>query len=238
MITPEVTPSPLVSCIMPTYNRRKFLPRALQYFLRQDYETRELIIIDDCTDSVQDLLPRDGRIRYIRLAERLTIGEKRNLACDLAKGDIIVHWDDDDWMANWRVGYQARGLEEADICGLNRVLFFDPVAQAAWEYIYPGTTKPWVHGATLCYRKDFWKGNPFPARDAGEDLRFIWRDPNAKIKALPDNRFIAALVHPDNASSKRTDDDCWFTIPFPRIRALFGRDFAFYADTNPDLTPG
>ena len=111
----ETTASPLVSCIMPTYNRRKFVPRALKYFLRQDYEPRELIIIDDGTDAVQDLIPRDDRIRYIRLAERLTIGAKRNLACDLAKGDIILHWDDDDWMADWRVSYQARAASRRRI---------------------------------------------------------------------------------------------------------------------------
>jgi glycosyltransferase involved in cell wall biosynthesis len=226
----KITTPPLVSCIMPTYNRRKFVPCALKYFLRQDYEPRELIIIDDGTDVVQDLIPRDDRIRYIRLAEKLTIGAKRNLACDLAKGDIILHWDDDDWMADWRVSYQVGQLEQADICGLNRVLFFDPAAETAWEYIYPGTTKPWVHGATLCYRKSFWKENPFSKRDVGEDLRFIWSDPEAKITVLPDNQFIAALVHPDNASAKRTYDYCWFQIPFPEIRLLLGKDFEFYAD--------
>lgn len=233
----ETTTSPVASCIMPTYNRRKFVPHALEYFLRQDYEPRELIIIDDGTDTVQDLIPGDDRIRYVRLAKKLTIGAKRNLACDLAKGDVILHWDDDDWMADRRVRYQVGQLEQADICGLNRVLFFDPVAEAAWEYVYPGTTKPWVHGATLCYRKSFWQENPFPKRDVGEDLRFVWRNPEAKITVLPDNRFIAALVHPDNASIKRTRDDCWFEIPFPEIRSLFGKDLAFYADREPDLKP-
>lgn len=227
------TPPPLASCIMPTYNRREFVRRALEYFLRQDYRRRELIIIDDGTDAVQDIIPRDGRVRYVRLPGRLAIGAKRNLACELAQGDVIVHWDDDDWMAGWRVRYQVGQLDKADICGLNRVFFFDPVAQAAWEYVYPGMTKPWVHGATLCYRKSFWKGNPFPERDVGEDLRFIWRDPEARIAALPDNRFIAALVHPGNASVKRTDDDCWSHVPFREIKELLGKDFAFYAASKP-----
>ncbi|MHB8111131.1 MAG: glycosyltransferase family 2 protein [Syntrophorhabdaceae bacterium] len=222
---------------MPTYNRRKFVPRALEYFLRQDYESRELIILDDGTDEVQDLIPSDGRIHYIRLAGKLTIGAKRNRACDAANGDIILHWDDDDWMADWRARYQAGQLQQADICGLNRVLFFDPNARAAWEYVYPGATRPWVHGATLCYRKSFWKENPFPNRDVGEDLRFIWRNPEAKIVALPENRFIAALIHPDNASTKSTHDNCWSKIPFPDIRALLGKDFPFYADLGPGFRP-
>jgi len=213
---------------MPTCNRRIFVPQAIKYFLYQDYEAKELIVIDDGTDAVQDLIPRDHRIRYIRLVDKLTIGAKRNLACELAKGKIIAHWDDDDWMADWRLRYQVEEIREADICGLNRVLFFDPAEPAAWEYVYPGTTKPWVHGATLCYRKSFWEKNRFRNIDVGEDLRFIWNDPEATIITQANNQFMAALIHPDNASPKRTDGDCWFKIPFSNIRELIGRDWEFY----------
>jgi glycosyltransferase involved in cell wall biosynthesis len=65
---------PLVSCIMPTYNRRAFVPRAIQYFLRQDYTNRELIIIDDGTDVISDLVPADECIRYFRLDKKVTLG--------------------------------------------------------------------------------------------------------------------------------------------------------------------
>lgn len=234
MTVPEAITVPYVSCIMPTFNRRRFVPQALKYFLRQDYERKELIVIDDGTDAVQDIIPRDEHIRYIRLPEKITIGAKRNMACELAEGDIIAHWDDDDWMSGWRLSYQVAQLRQADICGLNRVLFFDPALSAAWEYVYPGTTKPWVHGATLCYRKSFWEGNLFRNIDVGEDLRFVWNDPEAKILMLADNRFMAALVHPGNASAKRTHDDCWFKLPFSEIRELIGKDWTFYADRTLD----
>ena len=49
--------APMVSCIMPTYNRREFIPNAIRYFLRQDYDNKELIIIDDGTDNIADLVP-------------------------------------------------------------------------------------------------------------------------------------------------------------------------------------
>lgn len=236
LLRSRMTP-PLVSCIMPTYNRRRFVPRAVEYFFRQDYEKAELIIVDDGTDPIEDLIPRDRRIRYVRLAEKTTIGEKRNLACGLARGEIIVHWDDDDWMADWRLSYQAGHLGQADICGLSRVFFFDPAQEAAWEYIYPGTVKRWVSGATLCYRKSFWEENPFPKRNVGEDLRFIWRDPDATITALPNNTFIAELVHADNAGAKRTHEDCWSPVPFRDLMSLIGADFAFYASLNSGVSP-
>ncbi len=216
---------------MPTCNRRRFVPQAIQYFLRQDYDPKELIVIDDGTDAVGDLCAIDERIRYVRLDERWTVGAKRNTACALARGDIVVHWDDDDWMADWRLSYQVGELGQADVCGLKRVLFFDPMAKAAWEYVFPGTLKPWVHGATLCYTKAFWQANHFPDINIGEDLRFIWNDPAAKIVPLANTEFMAGLIHPDNASPKKTDDDCWFQYSLSEIEALIGKDWAFYLDT-------
>jgi glycosyltransferase involved in cell wall biosynthesis len=52
----------LASCIMPTYNRRAFVSKAIAYFLRQDYDDKELSIIDDSTDSVSDLVPANAHI--------------------------------------------------------------------------------------------------------------------------------------------------------------------------------
>src|SRR5258708_37994907 len=92
-----------VSCIMPTANRRHFVPQAIHYFLRQDYPNRELIVVDDGADSVADLIPVDERIRYIRLKQRATVGAKRNIACEAARGEVIAHWDDADCQAPHRL---------------------------------------------------------------------------------------------------------------------------------------
>ena len=42
--------APLISCILPTYNRRPFIAHAIAYFQRQSYDNRELIILDDGDD--------------------------------------------------------------------------------------------------------------------------------------------------------------------------------------------
>jgi hypothetical protein len=65
---------PLVSCIMPTYNRRRLVPQAIEYFLRQDYANRELIIMDEGGDAVGDIIPDLPDIRYIRIRGRNSIG--------------------------------------------------------------------------------------------------------------------------------------------------------------------
>jgi hypothetical protein len=41
----------------------------------------------------------DGRIQYIQAQQGLTVGEKRNLALTMAKGELIAHFDDDDLYA-------------------------------------------------------------------------------------------------------------------------------------------
>ncbi|HWF90349.1 MAG TPA: glycosyltransferase, partial [Pyrinomonadaceae bacterium] len=92
---PAVVEAPLVSCIMPTYNRRLFVPQAIRCFLRQDYPNLELLVVDDGPNPVADCVPESDRIRYIRLDNRATVGAKRNLACEQARGEFIVHWDDD-----------------------------------------------------------------------------------------------------------------------------------------------
>src|SRR5438067_1124522 len=106
---------PLVSCIMPTRDRPRFVPQAISYFLRQDYEPRELIVIDDGDVPVADLVPTDPRIRYVRLDGRRALGAKRNIGCELAAGEFVAHWDDDDWNASHRLRSQVGALAARDV---------------------------------------------------------------------------------------------------------------------------
>ena len=57
----------LVTCIMPTRNRRRFVPHAIECFLAQDYPHLELLVADDGEDAIADLLPADPRVRYLRM---------------------------------------------------------------------------------------------------------------------------------------------------------------------------
>lgn len=124
---------------MPTADRPAFVPNAIRCFLAQDYAERELIVLDDGADPVSALIPQGERVRYLRLPGKHTVGAKRNLACRQARGEIILHWDDDDWAAKWRVSYQVDALVRgrAEVCGIDRVLYLGPGPEQAWEYVYP-----------------------------------------------------------------------------------------------------
>jgi O-antigen biosynthesis protein len=221
---------PLVSCIMPTADRRLWMRHALDYFARQDYPNRELVVLDDGTDRVGDLVPSDPRIRYVELDERLVLGEKRNRACELARGEIVVHWDDDDWHAPHRLSYQVEQLERhgAAVCGITQVLYVDPARRTAWRYDHLGSSQSWVAGNALAYRRSMWEEQRFPPVQVGEDSRFLACRRGTRPLVLEDHRFLVGVAHAGNTSPKRTTGPCWTPRPLDEVRALLGVDWERY----------
>ena len=166
---------PLVSCIMPTCDRRRFMAQAIRCFLRQNYPNIELVVVDDGADSVADCMPADPRIRYFRLDRKLSIGAKRNLACEHAYGEIIAHWDDDDWYCASRILTQVSALitGSANVCGSSWNYYYAPATGQAWEYRYSAPAPAWVCGNMLAYRRAVWERCPFPDLQVGEDMHFV-----------------------------------------------------------------
>ncbi|GAB3126354.1 glycosyltransferase [Novispirillum itersonii] len=213
---------PLASCIMPTSGRRAFLPQAIRLFQAQDWPSKELIVLDNGAQPVADLLPDDPAIRYVREQPGQPLGQLRNRACAEARGEFLLHWDDDDWYAPWRIRYQVDALRnsDADICGIDRVYFMDEERRRAWQYVYPADRDRWVCGATLCFRRDYWQANPFRPIHVGEDSRFVQDAGAARIAVLPETGFFIGRVHADNTSPKQTRAPLWHPKPFEQVQAL------------------
>jgi glycosyltransferase involved in cell wall biosynthesis len=229
---------PLVSCIMPTADRRRFVPLAIQNFLHQDYPNRELVILDDGKDSVADLLPPDGRIKYSRIPQRQTVGAKRNQCIRASQGDLIVHWDDDDWVAPHRIRYQVEAMlrEEAEVCGLRQMLFHDLSTSKTWLYTYPPNLRTWLVGGSLLYTRSFWQRSPFPDVQVGEDSRFLWKQTHGKLVVLPDYRFYVAMIHSANTSPKICSDPYW-TQSSEDPRVIMGNVFDLYHAGRSTVSP-
>jgi hypothetical protein len=181
---------PLLSCIMPTANRRAFVSLALKLFASQDYPNKELVIIDDGDDPVDDLVAGLQGVRYVRLSRRISIGAKRNLACEEARGELIAHWDDDDWYAPDRLRYQVGALlaGEADMTGLVNSYVLELPGGNFW------TTLPIlhrrmfvgdVHGGTLVYRKELLTSSlRYPEINLAEDAWLVSRITRAGKRLL------------------------------------------------------
>lgn len=91
-----------------TEERFPLAKRAVHCWQHQLFNSRcELLVINDHPDIA--LFP-DGAphgIREIRLPNRRTLGELRNIAIDNAKGDYLVQWDDDDYSHPSRLLWQV-----------------------------------------------------------------------------------------------------------------------------------
>lgn len=214
---------------MPTTSARKdFVPFALQFFLQQTYADKELIILDDSNGEIEILIPKNEQIKYIHHPLPFnSLGAKRNYACSLAIGEIILHWDDDDWYAPDWIMQQVNFISDiqADICGLDKVYFFDAVKNKSWQYQYD-MEKPWVTGATMAYRKQVWLQNPFKEKNVGEDNDFVWTA-KGKVAASTYTKGFVSFIHNNNTSPKYTNDSQWKNIDVKVIREILKEDFRF-----------
>ena len=97
---------PLVSIIIPTYNRAHLICETLDSVLAQTYQNWECLVVDDGgIDSTKDILlvygANDNRFKYLKRPEDRPKGGNaaRNYGFELSEGEFIQWFDDDDIMA-------------------------------------------------------------------------------------------------------------------------------------------
>ncbi|MFC1843560.1 glycosyltransferase [Thermodesulfobacteriota bacterium] len=93
--------NPLISVVLPTYNRAPTLLRSIKSVLNQTYQNLELIIVDDASeDSTPNLVNgiTDPRLIYIKHSAQQGAGTARNSGIEISKGEYIAFQDsDDEW---------------------------------------------------------------------------------------------------------------------------------------------
>jgi len=92
--------SPLVSIVIPAYNKAKYVKQAIYSAEASDYPRKEIIIVNDnSTDNTEDILSEFGDyIRVIRPDKRLGKAAALNLGIESAGGDVIVTLDADTFL--------------------------------------------------------------------------------------------------------------------------------------------
>ncbi len=114
---------PKISVVMPVYNGEKFLRKALESVLKQDFADFEFIIIDDgSTDTTADIVRgySDSRIRFIQNGINKGLATTCNVGLDAAIGEYIARMDCDDVCMPARFRKQAGFLDShpsIGICG-------------------------------------------------------------------------------------------------------------------------
>ena len=197
---------PFVSVITPTYNRRKFLPILIHLYQQQTYpkDLRELVILDDSPTSNEDLIPKDDTsIRYFYQSEKLVLGDKRNKLNALAKGDVIICFDDDDYHFPDRIAHSVAKMngEKANIAGASIINVYYADTKQFYQFGPFGRT----HGTngTFAFRKSYMKEHQHdPTKHAQEEPSFT-NNFSEKMAQLDAMKTIICISHSSNTFDKR-----------------------------------
>lgn len=110
---------PLVSVIIPTYNRPKMLVEAIQSVLNQSYDNCEIIVINDAEINLENListLNQKRNISYIKHSRNKGLAAARNSGVKIANGKYIAYLDDDDIYYPNHIEILVKHLEKGDYC--------------------------------------------------------------------------------------------------------------------------
>ena len=96
---PMNTPQPLVSVIIPTYNRPEYLKQAISSAIRQTYQNIEIIVSDNCSsENPQSLVEsfQDKRIKFWRHSQNIGMLANQLHTFKMASGKYVASLHDDD----------------------------------------------------------------------------------------------------------------------------------------------
>jgi glycosyltransferase involved in cell wall biosynthesis len=119
MTAPAVT-TPLVSVVLPTFNRLKFVRPAIESVFAQTFQDWELIIADDASDedtrAYLKSLEIEPRVRVILLPHSGNPAAVRNAAVHAARGKYVAFLDSDDQWMPLKLERQIAGLQARGVC--------------------------------------------------------------------------------------------------------------------------
>lgn len=217
--------TPKVTIIMATYNRAHFILETLVSVQNQRFKDWECLIIDDggsdnTIQVINPILSQDIRFQFLKRPEAYKKGLPgcRNYGLDLAKGDYIIFFDDDDIVhpQNLELCVLELSRNEVSFCRYIRAVFFND-----FDYNFDFSTK--------------YASFPITAKDIARILRFelpfnscaiMW-----KKQCFQENRFVEHLMYAEE----------WELYPRILSNGFFGISIEktlFYGRKHPDSNTG
>jgi GT2 family glycosyltransferase len=135
---------PLVSVIIPTYNRLGKLKNAVESVLSQTYENYEIIIVNDAGEDVTRVINEfnNGKLKLLNSSMNKGLAAARNIGIKAAKGEYIAFLDDDDIFYKNHLQVAINNLDS-----LNKVIYTDAVRKTylkdGEKYILQSETVPY-----------------------------------------------------------------------------------------------
>lgn len=202
---------PFVSCLTPTYERRKFLPILLDIFQRQTYPVskRELVILDDSKESNKDLIDAfqlkfpDVIVKYHYSNERIALGKKRNILNGLATGEYLMYMDDDDYYCSEKIKYTITRMlaQKSKFSGSSEmyIYFIDT------KHIYRFNKIAQNHSTagTFCFHKDYLVNHKFEDDAQKSEEKFFLDEYKTQQIQIDPFKAILCIAHFENTFDKR-----------------------------------
>jgi len=199
---------PMVSVCTPTFNRRPFIQNMFNCFRNQTYPKHriEWIIVDDGTDKIRDLVETSNipQIRYFEVAEKMTLGAKRNYMHSFVRGQIIVYMDDDDYYPPERIEDAVEKLEnnpKALCAGASEIYIYFKHIQKMYQCGPYGPNH--ATAGTFAFRKELLEQTKYEDHAALAEERAFLKEYTIPFVQLDPMKAILVFSHEHNTFDKR-----------------------------------
>lgn len=184
----------LISIIVPVYNTKKYLKRCIRTILEQTYSNLEVILVDDGSSDgsgkiCDEFAKKDNRVVVVH-KENEGQGVARNIALDIARGDLIGFVDSDDYILPdmYMSLYSAMKQYNADIsmCAVTNDHIIkktamhtlpNPKTYNTEELLVSYISEPFVRAIIMnkLFKKELWEEIRFSKISAREDEQLLYK---------------------------------------------------------------
>lgn len=197
---------PFVTICTPTFNRRPFIEMTIACFQHQTYprEKMEWIILDDGTDKIGDLVSLIKEVKYIPVDEQINLGKKRNMIHDIARGEILVYMDDDDYYPPDRVMHAVTMLLKNPsylIAGSSKMYIYFNDIRKMYSFGPYGVNHSTA--ATFAFRKSLLQQTRYDDKSAVTEERAFLKDYQIPLLQLDPMKCILVFSHSHNSVDKK-----------------------------------
>ena len=201
--------SALVSIIVASYNKEKFISETINSVINQSYKHWELIIVDDCsTDStasiISEFVNNDNRISMYRNINNRGANFSRNYALNIAKGEFVIFLDADDLLVETCIEKRLRVIENSvyDFCVFTMGVFKHKIGDSKFLW-QPNSKKPLVdflqHKLPWSILQPIWTKNVLLKLNGFDEdfMRLQDVELNSRALLIPQIRFDQVIENPD-----------------------------------------
>jgi glycosyltransferase involved in cell wall biosynthesis len=187
-----------------------------------DLKSVEWVIIDDSetpvTNKIFDLTNKLRKLTYIKLPHRVFVGVKRNIAKEVADGDILIHMDDDDYYNRHYLSNMCASLQDPayKVAGSSGIYFIYP--NDPFLYLSGPFHKNHTCAGIMAYRKDYARENNFGTLENKAEERMFLQSYRTPIRQIADSfKIYLPLAHYSNTVDKtnvarKKTDIHWFNF--------------------------